>query len=188
MHPRKDGPRSCGHAPGSERRAYAEERSGDDPALPRSPRRRGEFRRDRAAPRLHAEGPRVSFPRLSRTTRYDAAGVSPRSRRGRCARAVRGARRSRTSRAAPGGARARDHRPARSRRVLPHRVGHRRVLSHARHPRAGPRLRRQQRRLLRARHHRRRSREDGPALRALPLRGARRVAGHRPRSAEPRAA
>ena len=50
-------------------------------------------------------------------------------------------------------------------------------------PRAGPRLGGQQRRLLRALDHGRRPGEDGAALRALPLRGARRVAGHRPRPA-----
>ena len=52
-----------------------------------------------------------------------------------------------------------------------------------RHARPGPRLRRQQRGLLCARDHRGRSRRDGPALRALPLRGARRVARHRHRPA-----
>ena len=42
--------------------------------------------------------------------------------------------------------------------------------------------------VLRARHHRRRSHRHGAALRALPLRGARRVARHRPRPAERRSA
>ena len=55
-----------------------------------------------------------------------------------------------------------------------------------RHPDAGARLRRQQRGLLRPRHHRGGPGEDGAPLRALPLRGARRVAGHRPRPAERR--
>ena len=49
------------------------------------------------------------------------------------------------------------------------------------HPRPGPRLGGQQRGLLRPLDHRRRSGEDGAPLRALPLRRARRVAGHRPR-------
>ena len=57
------------------------------------------------------------------------------------------------------------------------------LLPRARHPLPGPRLGRQQRGLLRARHHRRRCRRHGAALRALPLRGARRVARHRPRPA-----
>ena len=58
-----------------------------------------------------------------------------------------------------------------------------RFCARARHPLSGPRLGRQQRRLLRARHHGGRCGRDGAALRALPLRGARRVARHRPRSA-----
>ncbi len=78
---------------------------------------------------------------------------------------------------------ARDDREARSRRLLPDRLGHRALLPARTHPRAGPRLGRQQRRLLRALDHGGRSREDGAALRALPLGGARRVAGHRPRPA-----
>ena len=49
------------------------------------------------------------------------------------------------------------------------------------HPGPGPRLGRQQRGLLRPLDHGRGSGQDGPPLRALPLRGARRVAGHRSR-------
>ena len=75
---------------------------------------------------------------------------------------------------------------ARPRRLLPDRLGHRPLLPRARHPLPGPRLGGQQRGLLRARHHRRRRRRHGAALRALPLRGARRVARHRPRPAERR--
>ena len=56
-----------------------------------------------------------------------------------------------------------------------------RFCQRAEHPGPGPRLGGQQRGLLRARDHRGRSGEDGAPLRALPLRGARRVAGHRPR-------
>ena len=51
------------------------------------------------------------------------------------------------------------------------------------HPRAGARLGREQRRLLRALDHGGRPRPDGAPLRALPLGGARRVARHRPRPA-----
>ncbi len=61
------------------------------------------------------------------------------------------------------------------------RLGHRRVLQAGEDPRPGARLGRQQRRLLRALHHRRRPGEDGAPLRALPLGGAGRVARHRPR-------
>ena len=53
-------------------------------------------------------------------------------------------------------------------------------------PGPGPRLGREQRGLLQPGHHRRRSGRDGAAVRALPLRGARRVAGHRSRPAERR--
>ncbi len=76
-----------------------------------------------------------------------------------------------------------DDREARSGRLLPDRLGHRALLHGEPHPRAGPRLGRQQRRLLRALDHGGRPGEDGAPLRALPLRGARRVAGHRPRPA-----
>ena len=85
-----------------------------------------------------------------------------------------------------GAARAHAHRQARTCRILPHRLGHRAVLRARGNPGAGARLGGQQRGLLRPRHHRRRSRRHGPALRALPLRRARRVAGHRSRPAQRR--
>ena len=50
-------------------------------------------------------------------------------------------------------------------------------------PRPGPRLGRQLRRLLRTVDHRGRPGQDGPPVRALPVRGTRRMAGHRPRPA-----
>ena len=56
----------------------------------------------------------------------------------------------------PDRARAGHHRAARLPRLLPDRVGHRRLLPAERHPLPGPRLGRQLRRLLRARHHQRR--------------------------------
>ncbi len=84
--------------------------------------------------------------------------------------------------------RARSHREARSRRLLPDRLGHRQLLPARGHPRAGPRLGRQQRRLLQPGHHGGRSGRHGPAVRALPLGGARRMARHRSRSAERRSA
>ncbi len=56
-----------------------------------------------------------------------------------------------------------------------------RFCRRAGHPLPGARLGRQLRRLLLPGHHRRRSRADGPALRALPLARAGRAAGHRPR-------
>ena len=66
-------------------------------------------------------------------------------------------------------------------RLLPDRLGHRRVLPAQRHPLPGTRLGRQLRRLLRARHHQRRRGVARPAVRALPVTGARRSAGHRHR-------
>ena len=60
------------------------------------------------------------------------------------------------------------------------------LLPARRHPRPGPRLGGQQRRLLCARHHRGRCRRHGAVVRALSLRGARRVARHRHRPAERR--
>src|SRR3989442_1400138 len=90
--------------------------------------------------------------------------------------------------AAAGRPRAQHHRPVGSRRLLPDRVGYRRVLPREQHPRAGPGLGRQQRRLLCARHHGGRSHQDGPALRAFPQRGTWRVARHRSGPAERRTA
>ena len=123
------------------------------------------------------------FPTLSRAAGRDGDVVSPpHHRRGR-ARPLspvsrQGARADR--------ARARSHREARSRRLLPDRLGHRQLLPAAGHSRAGARLGRQQRRLLQPRHHGRRSDRDGSAVRALPVGGARRVARHRSRPAERR--
>ena len=62
------------------------------------------------------------------------------------------------------------------------------VLPRESHPRPGTRLGRQQRGLLRARHHRRRRGRDGSAVRALPVRGARRMARYRYRFAQRRPA
>ncbi len=146
-----------------------------------------------------SSSPRASRSRLptsatsSRTTRCRKATpmnvVPAGAHRRRHARALR-PQRSRAAAACPPPDRARTgaHRKARARRLFPDRVGHRALLPGAGHPGAGPRLGRQQRRLLRAGHHRRRSGRHGPALRALPLGRARRVARHRPRPAQRRAA
>ena len=80
------------------------------------------------------------------------------------------------------------HRQARAGRLFPDRLGPRELLPARGDPGPGPRLRRQQRGLLQPRHHRRGPRGHGAALRALPLRGARRVARHRPRPAQRRPA
>ena len=65
--------------------------------------------------------------------------------------------------------RARHDRDVGLRRVLPHRLGHLRVLPAIRHLLPGPRLGRQQRCLLRARRHQCRRSVIGPALRTLPV-------------------
>ena len=133
-----------------------------------------------AAARLHARGSRLPVSRLPAAARRDAGLVPAADRVERRAHALPSA-----DRAGAGAdrERARDDREARSGRLLPDRLGHRALLPRAEDPRAGPRLRRQQRRLLRAVDHGGRSGEDGAALRALSLGGARRVAGHRSRSA-----
>ncbi len=133
--------------------------------------------------RLHDGRSRLSLSRLSRAAGRDARFVSPQAHRSRRARAV-----SSVSRARQGAdrARARSHRAPRSRRLLPDRLGHRQFLPPQRHPRAGARLGRQQRRLLQPRHHGRRSRGHGSAVRAVSVGRARRMARHRSRSAERR--
>ena len=89
---------------------------------------------------------------------------------------------------APARARARAHREARARRLLPDRLGHRALLPRARGSWSRAAARPPTAPSATPRHHRRRPGGDGAALRALPLRGARRVARHRPRPAERRPA
>ena len=76
------------------------------------------------------------------------------------------------------------HRAARLPRLLPHRVGHRRVLPASRHLLPGPGLGGQLGGLLRPRHHQRRRGDARPAVRAVPLARARRPARHRHRHRE----
>src|SRR5258708_2059267 len=76
--------------------------------------------------------------------------------------------------------RARGHRGSGLPRLLPDRAGHRAILRAERHPVPGPRVIRQLRRLRRDRDPQRGSRPAGPALRALPVGGPGRTAGHRP--------
>ena len=80
--------------------------------------------------------------------------------------------------------RARPHRAARLPRLLPRRVGHRRVLPAGRHLLPGPGVGRQLGGLLRPRHHQRRRGGARPAVRALPVTRARRPARHRHRHRE----
>ena len=128
---------------------------------------------------------RLSLSRVSGAGGGDAGVVPAPAGAGRRARSLSAVSRSRPR---ADRARARSHREARSRRLLPHRLGHRQFLPAAGDSRAGPRVGGQQRRLLRARHHGGRSGRHGAAVRAVSLGGARRVAGHRSRSAERRPA
>ena len=128
---------------------------------------------------------RLPLSRIPRPCGRDDGLVSPEDHAGGCARTISSVQRA----CAPAGrARARSHRQARSRRLFPDRLGHCQLLPPAGDPRAGARLGGQQRRLLQPWHHGGRSGWNGSAVRALPLRGTGRVAGHRPRSAKWRSA
>ena len=81
----------------------------------------------------------------------------------------------------PARPRAGHHRRARVPRLLPHRLGHRRLLPAAGHLLPGPGLGGHLGGLLRPRHHQRRRRLPRAAVRALPLPGPRRAARHRRR-------
>ena len=144
-----------------------------------------ETRRARRSARLHDGRSRLPLPRLPGAAGRDDGVVPAEDHRGGRARAVPAVSRPR---AGADRARARSDREARSRRLLPDRLGHRQLLPPARHPRAGARVGGQQRRLLQPGHHGGGSGGDGPAVRALPVGGARRVARHRPRPAERRPA
>ncbi len=156
------------------------------------PRRRRAGRRGRPGRRLRPLARRPVAPAVPMSRRVDRDGVPATHRRGRgpppLRRTPAGRRRRDRVVAGPGVAddrsRAGDHRAARLRRLLPRRVGPRRVLPALRHHVPGPGERGQLRRLLRHRRHRRRCRVARPAVRALPVAGARRPAGHRHRHRE----
>ena len=139
----------------------------------------------RRSPAVHDGRSRLPLSRLPGAAGRNAGVVSPPDHRGRRARSLPAVSRSR---ARADRARARSDREARSRRLLPDRLGHRQFLPAARHPRAGAGVGGQQRRVLQPRHHGGRSGRDGSAVRAVSLGGARRVARHRSRSAERRSA
>ena len=162
---------------------YLKPPDGDGAAVSRLARGARVDRSARRTARVHDGRSRLSLSRLSGAAGRDARVVSPQADRSGRARAL-----SSVSRPGPCAdrARARSHRAARSGRLLPHRLGHRQFLPPQRHPRAGTRVGRQQRRLLQPWHHGRRSGRDGSALRALSVGRARRMARHRSRSAERR--
>ena len=162
--------RRRGAAARAQRRAVSEIAGGDGAALCGSPRRAGGYRGARGAARVHDGRPGIPLSEVSRAGRRDGGGVSTAHHGGWRARTVSPVPRQGPH---PDRARAQFDREARPRRLLPHRVGHRQLRAAAGHPRAGTRLRRQQRRLLQPGDHRRRSDCHGPAVRALSLRGAR---------------
>ncbi len=185
VHPEPRHARRRGPAPRRQRRAPREARPPHGASLRRLPRRGGEHRRAGPAPGLHAQEPRLSFPGLPAAAGPDAAGPPPPPERAGRAPALRHGP-ARREGAPADRTRAGPDRPPRPAGLLPDRVGPGRVLPRAGHPGAGPGLGGQQRGVLRAGHHRRGSRRDGAPVRAFPLRGAGRVAGHRPGPAERR--
>ena len=169
---------------GAQLRAPPEIAAGDGAPVCRSA---GSHRQDGpalVAIAVHAGRSRLRISALSGARGRNHDLLPAEARRGRRTRALRPRTAPHTpTRKAADRARAGADREARSRRLFPHRLGHRALLPRAGHPGAGTRLGGQLRRLLLAGHHRRRSDRDGPAVRALPLGRARRVAGHRSRSA-----
>src|SRR5439155_917525 len=145
-----------------QRRAAPEAARGDGGALRRHARRHPPEPPHRRALRVHARGPWLPFSGVPARARRDADEQPPRPHRAWRARALPD---DHAARPTATRARARHDRAARPRRLLPDRVGHRPLLSRARHPLPGARLGRQQRGLLRARHHGGRSGRHGPPLR-----------------------
>ena len=172
--------------------AGAHLRSGAEQAPPLRPlsRRRRAGRRDRpgGGVRPVARRPVAAAVPVPRRADRDGSTSAGSSRRAAAAATASARRRTRTLAAGPGVAddrpRAGDHRAARLRRLLPRRVGPRRVLPASGHLLPGPGERRQLGGLLRPRRHRRRRRVARPAVRALPVARARRAAGHRHRHRE----
>ncbi len=185
LHPPSHRSRARRPAAGAECGALSESARRDGGALRGSAGRGGADARAGRSPRLHDGGPRLPLSRLSGAGGRDAGLVSPEDCRGGRARALPAVSRSRARADCAG---ARSDREARAGRLFPDRLGSRELLPAAEHPRAGARLGGQQRRVLQPRHHGRGSGGHGPAVRALPLRGARGMARHRPRSAERRSA
>ena len=155
-------------------------RNRDDPPLRRPSGGGSGERRARWPARLHARRPRLPLSGLPAARRRDARllpATGDLERRARPFPPALGACPD------PDRQGAGADREARPRRLLPDRLGPRPLLPARGDSRPGSRVGGQQRGLLRARHHGGRSGEDGPALRALPLGRAGRVAGHRPRPA-----
>ena len=144
--------------------------------------------RDRRALRRRARARPPADPRLPGPRRRDRPQLPAQARRAGPARALRRPAAGGDARAH--GDRARGHRPDGLQRLLPDRLGLRRLRQAQRHRRRpGPRLGRGLDRRLQPAHHRRRPARLRPAVRALPQPRARVDAGHRHRllGARPRA-
>src|SRR6266508_3503022 len=138
--------------------------------------------RGRPGPRLRPEAgrpPPARLPGPARPHRDELATRAGRAGRDPPLRAA--GRRAGARRLAADRPRADNHRAARLPRLLPGRLGHRAALRARRHLLPGQGLRSQLGGLLRARHHQGRRRLARPAVRALPVAGARRPPRHRPR-------
>ena len=166
------------------RAASALARAARDALSARDARRDGGTRRA-----LHVLARRIAL-RVSggdRARRRNARVASAQADGGRIGEAVRFGRGDAARRAHDDRARAHADRRARLRALLPHRPRRRCIRALARHPVPGPRLGGELGRLLRARHHRSRSRALFDAVRALHLEGAQRAARHRRRLRAPAA-
>ena len=166
-------------------RVLLEELGGDGGVVRRHAGGARRHARDRRALRHDDRAQAAADPALRHAQRRVGGGLPPHARRPGPAQALR--------RPDPGaGPRARRHGARRHRqhglqRLLPDRVGLRRLRQGERHRgRPGARLRGGQHRLLLPRHHRRRPAPLRPAVRALPQRRARVDAGHRHRLLRPR--
>ena len=194
---RHPGPPPAGHRPGR----------GQGPQLPGRPGRLAARRGRRPSPlRVRAGGPPGPLPGHGRAGRRarPRPGLRPGAGRAPPARlpgpagphrddlAARAGRPGRDPALRPQGGRADPRglapdrlraghdRAARLPRLLPDRLGHRRVLPPVGHLLPGPGLGGQLGRLLRDRDHQGRRRLPRPAVRAVPVPGARRAARHRP--------
>ena len=141
-------------------------------ALRRPPRRRPGHARDRRALSVLARRARLHLPQVRRAGRRDGAELPGEAVRGRRRPPLRRGRSAAPEGARAAGARAGDHRAARPGRLLPPGLGHRGGRPAEEHHDPGARLGGELGGLLRPRHHRRRSGEDGAAVRALLVGGA----------------
>ena len=154
LHSSQDDAGAGGEAADGECRALSQAAGSHGAVVRRSAAGPRRHRSAGRAARVHAGESRLSLSRLSGAGRRVAVVVPAPARAGGRARSLSAVPRPR---AGADRARTRSHRETRTRRLLPHRLGPRQFLPAAGHSGAGPRVGGQQRRLLRARHHGRRS-------------------------------